>query len=72
MPLLKDQKFQSDREEYTGRSWKVEDVKRNRPEALVGMRDCWDLVEGALGDGRDWITASKEVGLGDIHGEWPS
>lgn len=68
MPLLKDEKFRKDREEYSGRSWSPEDRKSERLEALVEMRGYWDLLEGILGDGRDWIQGTKEVGLGDIHG----
>lgn len=48
----------------------MEDVERGRPEALVGMRGCWDLLERMLGDGREWIGGTKEMGLGDIHGTW--
>lgn len=63
-----DERFQKDREDYSGRSWRMEDVERGRPEALVGMRGCWDLLEGFLGDGREWIGGTKEVGLADVNG----
>lgn len=48
----------------------MEDMERGRPEALVGMRRCWDLLEGLLGDGRDWIGGTEQARLGDIHGTW--
>ncbi|CAG8951538.1 hypothetical protein HYFRA_00007454 [Hymenoscyphus fraxineus] len=55
MPLLKDEKFQRDREEYTGRSWSREGIERARGEALVDVRGAFERVEGlVLGDGREW------------------
>lgn len=69
LPLVRSERFRRDREDYTGRSWALEDVKRGRPEALVGMRAAWELLEGLLGDGREWIGGTEEVGMADIHGE---
>lgn len=68
MPLLKDNKFQKDREEYTGRSWSREGIERGRGEALVDMRGAFERVESlVLGDGREWVFG-EGPGLGDIEG----
>lgn len=67
MPLLKDPKFTKDREEYTGRSWRQEDVKAMRPEALAHLRDGFDMLEtGLLADGREWILGTEKPSLADI------
>ncbi|KAH6674310.1 hypothetical protein B0J14DRAFT_589717 [Halenospora varia] len=71
MPLLRNEKFIRDREVYTGRSWSKENVERGRPEALVFMRDRFQMVEQTLlSDGRDWILGTKEPSLSDIEAVW--
>lgn len=69
IPLLKDSKFQKDREEYTGRSWSKEGIERGRGEALVDMKGAFETVENRVfGDCRDWVCGSEGPGLGDIEG----
>jgi hypothetical protein len=69
MPLLRDQKFVKDREDYTGRSWSKTDIDRNRPEALVEIKRAFQLLETTLlADGRDWILKTEQPELGDIEG----
>ncbi|KAF2725254.1 hypothetical protein K431DRAFT_215966 [Polychaeton citri CBS 116435] len=70
-PVMQDARFLKDRTEFTGRSWSNEDVRRQRPEAIVHMRECFGIVEGLLGDGREWIAGTKDVDLADIDGIWP-
>lgn len=73
MPLLKDSKFQKDREEYTGRRWSREGIERGRGEALVDMRGAFERVEElVLGDGREWVIGGEGPGLGDIEGLFSS
>lgn len=68
-PVMQDERFLKDRTELTGRRWSSEEVRRQRPEAVVHMRECFGVVEGLLADGREWIAATKGVDLADIDGE---
>lgn len=69
-PLLKDPKFAEDREDFSGRSWKASDLARRRPEALVYIRDAFQVMETTLlADGRDWILKTPKPSLADIEGE---
>lgn len=71
MPLLKDEKFRKDREDFTGTSWSAENVERGRAEALVEVRNAFSLLEETmLGDGREWVLGTEGPGLGDIEGEF--
>ena len=71
-PVLKDEKFKRDREQYTGRSWKKEDMDAVRPEALADMRTAFEnLEEGLLADGRDWVLGTQNPSLADIEAIWP-
>jgi len=72
MPLLKDEKFRRDREDYTGRSWSRENIDKGRPEALVEIRGAFGfLEESVLGDGREWVLGNGEgLTLADIEGMW--
>ena len=70
MPLLKDPKFRSDREDYTGRSWDKKDIKAMRPEGLSHIRDGFIFLEtGLLADGRQWILKTEKPSLADIEGQ---
>jgi glutathione S-transferase len=69
MPLLKDPKFQKDREDFSGRPWTKENIDKNRPEALVMARKGFVLLEGLMKDGRDWVQKTKEPTLADIEGK---
>jgi len=74
MPLLKDEKFTKDREDYTGRSWSKENIERGRPEALVEIKAAFEFLESTiLADGREWILGVGEKGpsLADIEAVWP-
>lgn len=71
LPLLKDPKFRKDREDYTGTSWNPENLARGRAEALVEIRNPFELIENNfLKDGRDWIAGTKEPSLTDIEAVW--
>lgn len=70
MPLLKDPKFQKDREDYSGRPWSKEVIERNRPEALTMVRKAFGFLESTLlADGREWILKTEGPTLADIEGE---
>lgn len=76
LPMMKDPKFTTDREAYTGRSWSQESVKAIRPEALVHLREAFDFVENVLlVDGRPWVLKSgkpeQAPSLADIDAVWP-
>ncbi len=68
MPLLKDTKFQKDREDFSGRPWTKENIDKNRPEALVMARKGFVLLEGLMKDGREWVQKTNEPTLADIEG----
>jgi glutathione S-transferase len=69
MPLLKDERFKKDREDYTGRSWSDADMMKNRPEALAVTRDAFSFLESTLlADGREWILKTERPSLADIEG----
>lgn len=69
MPLLKDEKFTKDREQFSGRSWSTENIERMRPEALVEVRHAFELLETTLlADGREWILKTERPSLVDIEG----
>ena len=69
MPLMKDPKFTKDREDFSGRGWSKENVDRGRPEALVGIKQACEFLEGSmLADGREWILKTEGPSLADIEG----
>ena len=69
IPLFADPKFVKDRAEFTGRSWDLETVKKNRPEAIAEFRTFFDFLEtGFLADGREWILKTEKPSLADIEG----
>ena len=70
-PLLKNPKFTKDRESFTGWSWDFDEYARVRPEALVCMRQAFELLEDVFSDGREWVLGTKTPSLGDIEAIWP-
>lgn len=70
LPNMKDPKFIQDRSDYSGRPWNRDAMLRARPEAMVHLRDAFDLLETTLlADGREWIFKTEKPSLGDIEGE---
>lgn len=74
MPLLNDERFQKDREDFSGTRWTTAAMKQGRPEALVAFRDAFMLMEHTLlDDERAWLAETQlEQGptLADIEGVW--
>jgi len=74
LPLLNDERFQKDREDFSGTRWTTSAMKQGRPEALVAFKDAFMLVEHTLlSDERAWIADTPvEQGptLADIEGVW--
>jgi hypothetical protein len=68
MPLLKDTKFQKDREDFSGRAWTKANIDKNRPEALAMMRKNFRMLEDLLSDGREWVLKGKGPTTVDIEG----
>lgn len=70
-PLVQDPKFIKDRTELWGEDWSRETRAAKRPEALVNMRECFELLEHTiLFDGRPWVTGEDGPKLADIHAAW--
>ncbi|KYG40623.1 hypothetical protein M433DRAFT_8624 [Acidomyces richmondensis BFW] len=67
--LMKDPKFQRDREELWVRSWTKEAQNALRPAALAHVRANFDFLEDVLSDGRRWILGGNDAPmLVDAHG----
>ena len=70
MPLLKDDRFRKDREEFSGRSWSRDHIVSMRPEAIAHTWNSFKFLETTLlADGRDWILKTDKPTLADIEGE---
>ena len=70
LPLLRDPKFQKDRQDFSGRSWDKSKQDALRPEALANIRRGFDLLESTLlADGRDWVLKTDSPSLADIEGQ---
>jgi glutathione S-transferase len=70
LPNMQDPAFIKDRSEMGGQSWSKEKIERGRPEAMVHMRDAFELLETTiLSDGRKWIFGTEKPGLADIEGK---
>jgi hypothetical protein len=69
MDLMKDEKFQKDREELWGRSWGKEAQDALRPKGLADLRADFDLLEDLLSDGRQWLLGNEGPKLADVHGK---
>jgi glutathione S-transferase len=70
-PLRQDPRFVKDRDQFSGRtgSFNKEAVERGRPEALVYVKDGFELLESTFfKDGRNWIFNTEKPSLGDIEG----
>ncbi|KAB8295339.1 hypothetical protein EYC80_007240 [Monilinia laxa] len=72
LPLLKDPKFMSDRENFTGKSWEKGGLAKGRPEALVAFRGAFEFLEKTFfSDDREWILKTSGPTLSDIEAVWP-
>ncbi|KAJ6164698.1 hypothetical protein N7470_003370 [Penicillium chermesinum] len=71
-PAMRDPKFIKDRNDGGMKILAGEARKRMRPEAIVAMRDCFDILENTiLADGRMWVFGGNRPSLGDIEALWP-
>ncbi|KAF2430790.1 hypothetical protein EJ08DRAFT_633215 [Tothia fuscella] len=74
LPNMRDPKFHKDREAFSGRigGWDKEKMEKARPEAVVHIRDAFELMESTLlADGRDWVFKTEKPSMGDIEAVWP-
>lgn len=67
-PMLKDPEFVKDRSEFFGRPWSAEQRAENRPQGIVHMRQCFDIMESLL-DGKKWVGGTDKPTLADLEGE---
>jgi glutathione S-transferase len=71
LPNMQDPAFVKDRSSMGGQPWSKERIDRARPEAMVHVRDAFELLESTLlADGRAWLFGTDAPGLADIEGEW--
>ena len=68
LPVFKDQAFIKDRSEFAGRSFDPEQRASGRPQGLVHMRQCFDILEALLVDGHQWIGGTEKPTLADLEG----
>jgi glutathione S-transferase len=71
LPTMNDPKFRKDREGFSRQpgGWSKEKVERARPEAIIHIRDAFEILETTLlADGRKWIFKTDKPSLGDIEG----
>lgn len=73
-PMFQDPKFVKDREDFIGGvkgGWDSKKMESRRPEALVHLRDAFELLETTLlADGREWVFKTEKPSLGDIEGKF--
>jgi glutathione S-transferase len=70
LPNMQNPQFRKDREDFSGRPFDLEALKRARPEALAHIRDAFELLESTLlADGRKWVFKTEKPSLGDIEGK---
>lgn len=69
LPMLKDPKFAKDRAEFRDADQKA-NPRLVKPEGTVHLRQCFDIIEAMLVDGRKWIGASENLSLADLEGAW--
>jgi glutathione S-transferase len=67
-PMLQDPAFVKDRSEFFGRPWSAEQRAENRPQGIVHMRQCFDIIESLL-DGKKWVGGTDKPTLADLEGE---
>lgn len=72
LPLLKDPKFQKDRQDFQGVKMSGKEAMALRPEASNEIARCMELLERTLlGDGREWLLNTPKPTLADIEAVWP-
>lgn len=74
LPLLRDPKFQKDREDFTGAKARrtPERDARIQPVALREIASVFRFLEDTLlADGREWVLGTPSPGLADIEAVWP-
>lgn len=66
-PAARNPKFMADRAAFMGRKeWTAAHLRLGRPEALVHMRQCFDIVESLFADGRKWVAETDGLSFADI------
>lgn len=72
LPLMQDQKFRTDRADFSGAPYSKEGMDKARPEALTEIARLFRLLEETLlADGREWLLKTDTPGLADLEAVWP-
>ena len=66
--LMQDEAFIKDRAGFFGGKSSMADTLAQRPDAIVHMRQAFELLESLLQDGREWIAGTKEPSIADLEG----
>ena len=70
-PAFKNPAFVKDRAGFLGKGWSLEESAKLWPENIAHVRQCFDIIESLLTDGRDWIADTARPTLADLEGEPP-
>ncbi|KAF2171848.1 hypothetical protein M409DRAFT_18081 [Zasmidium cellare ATCC 36951] len=68
--LMKSPAFQKDRAGFFGPQWDLDDARLWRPEAIIHMQQCFDIIESLFIDGRSWVAGTETISLADLEGVW--
>lgn len=66
-PLLQSDVWMQDRADGSGGAFTAEGQAANRAWAISQLRVFFDVAEGMLGDGRDWLLGGSRPGLAELH-----
>lgn len=68
--LMKSPAFQKDRAGFFGPPPSIEEARLWRPESIVHMRHCFDILESLFVDDRNWVAGTETISLADLEGEF--
>lgn len=66
---FRNEAFAKDRAGFFGKDWVLSDAEKARPEGLVHVRHCFDIIESLFADGRQWVGGTEKPTLADLEGK---
>lgn len=68
-PSVKNDAFMKDRASFFGKGWSLDQALKNRPEGIAHLRQCFEIAESLLTDGREWVAGTKGPSFADLEGK---